>query len=84
MSDVRSFNLTYFNCLVRLVIDVPLSMRLISQSAQAGSEFEDNSFHLLRGNPKGMTYLGNLYEKGHGVEQDLAEAFSWYSKAAEK
>ena len=34
------------------------------------------------GNAKTQMKLGDRYSKGDGVEQDYAEAFSWYSKAA--
>lgn len=37
-----------------------------------------------RGNPKGLTGLGVMYEYGQGVPQDYAEAVKWYRKAAEQ
>jgi hypothetical protein len=38
----------------------------------------------LRGEARAQYSVGQLYEKGQGVEQDLATAMSWYRKAAEQ
>ena len=32
--------------------------------------------------PKGMTLIGYMYNRGLGVEKDSEEAFKWYQKAA--
>ena len=37
-----------------------------------------------RGDPDAQVNLGNLYMKGHGVEQDYQAAFGWYLKAADQ
>jgi hypothetical protein len=37
-----------------------------------------------QGNPKAQELFGNLYEEGHGVPQNYAEAMRWYRSAAEK
>lgn len=36
------------------------------------------------GDPKAQNYVGEIYEKGLGVEPDFALAASWYLKAAEQ
>lgn len=36
------------------------------------------------GNTNGQYYVGEMYENGLGVQQDLNKAFEWYEKAAEK
>lgn len=37
-----------------------------------------------QGNSKARTVLGHMYEKGHGVPRDHAEAVRWYRLAAEQ
>jgi TPR repeat protein len=34
------------------------------------------------GSPRAMFYLGVMYENGHGVPRDLAQARTWFEKAA--
>jgi TPR repeat protein len=36
------------------------------------------------GNAEAMYYVGQCYEKGQGVQQDIYEAMEWYFKAADK
>jgi hypothetical protein len=38
----------------------------------------------LRGEARAQYSVGQLYEKGQGVDQDLSTALSWYRKAAEQ
>jgi TPR repeat protein len=38
----------------------------------------------LRGEARAQHAVARLYEKGQGVEQDFAQALSWYRKAAEQ
>src|SRR5450759_1500494 len=33
-----------------------------------------------QGDPVAQNYLGIMYERGHGVPQDYAEALNWYRK----
>ena len=35
-----------------------------------------------RGNPFGQCMLGLMYDKGHGVERDVVEAYKWLNLAA--
>lgn len=37
-----------------------------------------------QGDPKAQYAVGEMYEKGRGVDRDLRSAFSWYSKASQK
>lgn len=36
------------------------------------------------GNAKAQAYLGSMYEGGHGIERDYAEALRWFMMAAEQ
>ena len=36
------------------------------------------------GNPEAQHYVGEIYEKGMGIEPDFAEAARWYRQAAEQ
>ena len=36
------------------------------------------------GNAKAQAYLGSMYEGGHGIERDYAEALRWFLMAAEQ
>lgn len=48
--------------------------------AAAREAFEEAA---AEGSPTAMSYLGWLYEEGHGVAPDLARAAHWYGRAAE-
>lgn len=37
-----------------------------------------------RGDPVAQFYLGEMYEMGEGVKEDLQESFKWFRKAAEQ
>ena len=37
-----------------------------------------------QGNPTSLYYLGEMYEEGHGLEQDYGQAMASYKEAAEK
>ena len=37
-----------------------------------------------KGNVRAQYYLGEMHEQGLGTEQNLSEAFKWYTKAAER
>ena len=36
------------------------------------------------GHTRAQFYLGTCYDNGNGVDKDIAEAYNWYMKAAEK
>jgi TPR repeat protein len=37
-----------------------------------------------KGDVRAQYYLGEMHEQGLGTKQNVAEAFKWYAKAAEK
>jgi len=37
-----------------------------------------------QGNARAQNFIGEMYEKGHGVAQDYAEAVRWYHQAAQQ
>ena len=37
-----------------------------------------------RGQPRALFLLGECYEEGHGVQEDLEKALEYYQKAADK
>ena len=37
-----------------------------------------------QGDAEAQLHLGSMYENGHGVQEDLAQAFQWYLKAAKQ
>ena len=53
---------------------------LVPQDASRGLEWYRKGAEL--GNSRSMFALGYAYQYGQGVETDLAEAASWYEKAA--
>jgi len=67
---------------------VALLIVLISLSAQAEDSAGQNlfGFHAAlakEGNPDSMYMLGNLYERGVGVNKDYEKALRWYRMASE-
>jgi hypothetical protein len=80
-----------------LLLCIGMSVTQLANAAQPGSEtsstkpgdFDASQFKLdmmlaKRGDPDAQYYVGNAYEEGRGTQKDLAQAFVWYSKAAQQ
>ena len=54
--------------------------------AEELTQFDAVRFHLVAyfGNAEAQRALGQMYEKGYGVERDIKKAVKWYTKAAEQ
>lgn len=54
------------------------------QTSAPTKQFDEIKAKAEHGSPDAQTRLGTLYENGLGVTTNWAEAFKWYSKAAEQ
>lgn len=63
------------------VLNQPKNMQ-----AEELTRFDAARFHLVAyfGSAEAQRALGQMYEKGYGVEPDMNEAVKWYTKAAEQ
>ena len=65
---------------------VSLGLLYAAGPATAGDkeDFDITSIYASHGNAKAQYQLGTMYAAGKGTDQDLAQAASWYRKAAEQ
>lgn len=66
-------------------VEVPkLDRRTTAKGAKLEElKFQSGQKHAEKGDTDAMQKLGDLYRKGLGVQQDYAQAFKWYLRAAE-
>jgi TPR repeat protein len=77
--------------IVAVLISVSSAKAQVLEDAAAAYDKKDyvTALRLYRplaeqGDAKAQTYLGIMYDAGHGVPQDDAEAVKWWRKAAEQ
>lgn len=81
MSVVRANLLPWLSSLV-------IALSVLMQPAYAADVWEGVFAYQKKmadyGNPEAQVKLGEMYEEGHGTEQDYAKARQWYQKAADQ
>jgi TPR repeat protein len=66
------------------IAGLALAAMSMSAFAQKPPPFAETLLKAERGDLKAQFNVGLLYENGHGVKKDMAKAFEWYERAAER